>query len=161
MDRKLRYSRRSLKRFHVSTSHRCSRQHLSWGQKSEGDSCSEGLQLLSPVYSSERVRQMGSIEQDSCNKQCFTLYCCLSGPKLPPISPGHPIPCAVILSFIHFPWYVGEREKQRSATIHPSWLSRPQLSLGIVAETSKMTAGNLEKLPVNDDDEPDVRGEGE
>ena len=44
--------------------------------------------------------------------------------------------------------------------IHPSKSREPQLSLGIVAEMKKMTAGILKKSQVNDDEVPNVSGEG-
>ena len=83
------------------------------------------------------------------------------GPNFRHFSPGHPIQCAVISSFIYFPWNIREeRERERrGVTIQPSKSREPQLSLGIVAEMRKMTAGILKKPRVNDDDEPSVSGE--
>ena len=34
-----------------------------------------------------KVDQAGNIDKYKCNKQCFTLYCCLSEPKFPPLFP--------------------------------------------------------------------------
>ncbi len=68
--------------------------------------------------------------------------------------------CAVILSCIYFPWYVRERKKQRAVMIQPSKPWSLQLSLGTVAEMKKMTADTLERPLANDDEEPDVSGEG-
>ncbi len=50
-----------------------------------------------------------------CNRQCFTLYCCLSGPKFAQLFPGIWLLRAVILMYI--PWFIRESAEWRRATI--------------------------------------------
>ena len=87
-----------------------------------------------------------------CNKHCFTVYCCLSGLKLPPTFPWSLMLCAVILSCVYFPCSIRERKEQRGTTSHPSWLRSIWLSLETGAETEEMATGLLQKSQVKNDE---------
>ncbi len=96
-----------------------------------------------------------------CNKQCFTLYCCLSRPKFPPLFPwSSNTTCCNLIIYILSLVHQRRMREQRRATIHPSNSREPQLSLGTVAETREMTVGVHRNSLVNDDEELNASGGG-
>ncbi len=84
-----------------------------------------------------------------CNKQCFTLYCCLTGPKFPPLCPwSSNAMCCTFTMFIFS--LVHQREEGAKKSDDSPILAVETLSvLGTVAETRKVNTSILKKSRVN------------
>ncbi len=101
-----------------------------------------------------------SLDDVSVISSVFTLYCCLLGPKFPPLFRwSFNAMCCDFIMYI-LAWYIREERERGRVPIHPSESRSPQLSLGTVAEMKEMTTDTLQKPQVNDHKEPTMSGEG-
>ncbi len=92
-----------------------------------------------------------------CNKQCFTLYCCLSGPTFPPLFPwsSNAMCCNLIMYILSL---VHQRERERGTKESDDSPTLVVRTLTVHGNCSWNEGKLLLAFLRSDDDRPTLRG---